>query len=63
MKPLSAHTIKRARWLRDLCKECPHDASLTSMLTKNDCEALAEALDFAVRASARLWKPVKAKKL
>lgn len=62
MKPLSHHTINRARWLRDLCLRCPHDAALRADITKNDCMAIGEALDFAVRHSARMWKPVKVNK-
>lgn len=52
-KLLSAVTVKRARWLRDLCRECPEGNALVATISKNDCEALAEALDFAVRMSAR----------
>ena len=59
-RPLSSVTVKRARWLRDLCRECPPGSSLCATISKNDCEALAEALDFAARMSARCWKPVKA---
>jgi hypothetical protein len=62
MKPLPINTTKRARWFRDLCLHCPHGMALDATLTKNDCMAIAEALDFAVRQSARMWKPVKATK-
>ena len=61
-KLLSCHTIGRARWVRDLCLGCPHDQALNMQLTKNDCMEIGEALDFAIRMSARQWKPVKEKK-
>lgn len=57
--PLSALTIKRARWFRDLCRECPFSYNLDATISDTDCVYLAEALDFAIRMSARQWKPVK----
>lgn len=54
---LAHNTTTRARWFRDLCLACPHTSALEATLTKNDCMAIAEALDYAVRMSARQWKP------
>ena len=62
LKPLSARTIERARWLRDWCRDCPHDQALNVSMSKNDCEAIAAALDFAILTSAHRLKPARVTK-